>query len=236
MSLFILARAIQSTFRISWPTVVEATRGQLRAEDCDDRLESWSAELLAAARVDLVVRGEDEVSPQRSYVVMSNHASLYDIPVLYQALPLRLRMAAKAELFRVPLWGRAMEAAEFVRVDRKKGPLARAALLEAGERMKRAGVSLWVAPEGTRSKSGRLGPFKTGAFALARTTRLPILPVTILGTREILGKDGAVVHSGRRVEVVVHPAIAPENFPEANDALVALVRDVVAGPLPEEQR
>jgi 1-acyl-sn-glycerol-3-phosphate acyltransferase len=124
-------------------------------------------------------------------------------------------MAAKAELFRIPLWGRAMQASGFVRLDRKKGREARAALLEAGQRLSAEGLSLWVAPEGTRGPGeGRLLPFKTGAFALASALGLPILPVALRGTAAVLGKHRKSVHRGEPIGVsVLEPIAATSHRP-----------------------
>jgi len=224
MSLSILARATWHTLAISLPTVFEAVFSEVQPSACDRRLDIWSRALLRDADVRLEVEGLEHIRPDTSYVVMSNHQSLYDIPVLFQALPLKLRMAAKAELFRVPIWGRALTAAEFVRIDRKRGPEARQALLRAGWAMKRAGVSLWVAPEGTRSPDGELLPFKTGAFALAHTTQVPILPVRLDGTRSVLRKHGRHVARGMSVRVSISEPILPSAFPGEIVALAALVR------------
>lgn len=232
MSLPLLFRAIRHTFIISWPTLIEALKKQVDPVICDRRLADWSRQLIRDARIDLSVSGLEHVQPDASYVVMSNHASLYDIPVLYCALPLRLRMAAKTELFRIPIWGSALRASGFIRIDRKRGAEARQALLEAGSAMQAAGMSLWVAPEGTRSVDGRLLPFKTGAFSLAMTAKIPILPVTLLGTSEVLGKQGRRVVLGRAVQVIVHPPLFPESFPVNPNDLVNQVRQVIQNVMP----
>lgn len=228
MSALLAARALWETLKISWPTVWEASRGRLTQETCDRRLADWSRRLIEDARIRLEVRGLEAIDQERCFIVMSNHQSLYDIPVLYQSLPLRLRMAAKAELFRVPLWGKAMAEAGFVRIDRRRGEEARRALFEAGTRMKQEAVSLWIAPEGTRSPDGRLSPFKRGAFDLARTLALPILPVSIDGTIQVLGKAGQHIHRGQVVRVTVHAPLAPENFPERDAEWIETVRAQIA--------
>jgi len=158
---------------------------------------------------------------------MSNHQSLYDIPALYQTLPLRLRMVAKAELFRIPIWSQAMRAAGFVELDRS----VRERAIESLERAKAAlaeGTSIWIAPEGTRSKSGQLGPFKLGGFHLALGAGARILPVTVSGTRLILPAKGGKVVPGAEVRVTVHEAVDPAAFGgEVNDSLVDRVRELI---------
>jgi len=232
MSVPLLLRAIHHTLGISWPTLLEALRNDVDQLACDRRLALWSRRLLADAQVDLRVSGLENIALDTSYVVMSNHASLYDIPILYCALPLRLRMAAKSELFRVPVWGAALRAAGFVRIDRQRGSEARKVLLKAGAAMRQAGISLWVAPEGTRSVDGQLLPFKTGAFALAKTGSIPILPVTLIGAQTILGKQGRRVALRQTVRVLVHPPLLPRDFPADLSELAARVRQLIQNAMP----
>lgn len=231
MSLPLIARAIAETARISLPTFWDSTRGQLNAATCDTRLASWSARLLQQARIQLHVEGREHVTPEQSYVLLSNHQSLYDIPVLYQAVPLRIRMAAKAELFRVPFWGAAMAQAQFIPINRKRGPQARTALLEQGTQLAQSGVSIWIAPEGTRSKDGQLLPFKKGAFLLAQAAHLPLLPITLVGTRNVLGKKGLRIKKGQTVQVHIHPPLFPEQFPATLEELSTQMRRQIEAPL-----
>src|SRR5262249_52728237 len=111
------AFAVWKTLVISTPTVVEAFTGTLTVEKCDRRLREWGQRLVDRAEVELSVSGLDQV-PSGPVVLMSNHQSHFDIPILYTVFPRSLRMVAKAELFRFPLWGRAMRNAGFVPVDR----------------------------------------------------------------------------------------------------------------------
>lgn len=239
MSLWILLCAAWETLRISLPTVIDASLGRLDPQRADRRLQSWSQNLLQQAQIRVVVKGSLPSwlleAESGNALFLSNHQSLYDIPVLFQALPLRLRMAAKCELFRVPIWGCALLLSGFVRIERKRGAEARAALMEAGHRMKDTGVSLWIAPEGTRSRSGELGAFKTGAFDLARAAELPIFPITIDGTRRVLGKDGSRVKQGETVVVTLHPPLLPEHFPEDRDSLMNQVRSAILSELPPKE-
>ncbi|NLE85865.1 MAG: 1-acyl-sn-glycerol-3-phosphate acyltransferase [Myxococcales bacterium] len=170
----------------------------------------------------------------RSFVIMSNHQSLYDIPVLFCALPLSFRMVAKQELFRIPVWGRAMLAAQFVCIDRSRGAEAYRVMQERGLELRELGLSVWVAPEGTRSPNGRLLHFRKGGFALARCLELPILPVSIDGTRHVLGKKQTRITKGRVVRVIVHEPIDPGRASDdcgGIEALVDRVRRVIAAPL-----
>jgi 1-acyl-sn-glycerol-3-phosphate acyltransferase len=227
MSLGHLLHAAGVTLRISVPTIVDALRGKLSAEASDARLDWWSKSLLSYAKVSLHSSGVEHVPANEALVVMSNHQSLYDIPVLYQTLPLRLRMVAKAELFRIPIWARAMREAGFIELDRSARDRAIASL-ERGKTALAQGTSIWIAPEGTRSRDGKLGVFKLGGFHLAVGAGARILPVSVTGTNQILPAKGARVASGANVSVVVHPPVDPANFGgTVTDALVEAVRSAI---------
>ena len=222
---------IVDTGRISVPTVLESALGLVRDETCERRLAWWSRKLLADAGVELVVRGRER-APAEAVIVMSNHQSLYDVPVLFQSLPGRLRMVAKAELFQVPIWGRAMLAAGFVRIDRSDRAQATASLRDVGGALLRSGTSVWIAPEGTRSKTGEVGEFKSGGFRMALDLKLRILPVAIDGTRRVLPAKGAVVRPGQRVVVTILPPVDPAAYgEERRKELMASVRASIVGAL-----
>ena len=222
-------RGILETGRISVPTVVEAALGRVTLAKCDERLDRWARKILDDATVELEVRGREHAGDGReSFVVMSNHQSLYDIPVLFRSLPGRLRMVAKKELFRVPVWGAAMRAAGFICVDRSDREQAVSSLREGGS-MLREGTHVWIAPEGTRSPTGELGTFKSGGFRLALLTGARILPVAIYGTRRILPGRGTVVHTGQRVTVTILPPVDPAAYGvERRRELMADVRAAIA--------
>jgi 1-acyl-sn-glycerol-3-phosphate acyltransferase len=226
-------RAIVDTGAISVPTVVDAALGRLDAETCDRRLEQWSTKLLHDAKIHLTVHGREHAGDgTESFVVMSNHQSLYDIPVLFRSLPGRIRMVAKSELFKVPVWGHAMAAAGFIRIDRADRDQAVESLRNAGTAHLGSGTHVWIAPEGTRSPSGRLGTFKSGGFRMALETGVRILPVAIDGTRNVLPARGAVVHTDQRVEVTVLPPVNPRDYGvDRRKELTEAVRTAIAGAL-----
>ncbi len=232
MSFSQLLQAVYATLRISVPTIVDAMRGRFSAQVCDERLAWWSKRLLSNAQVSLEASGLAHAESNEAFVVMSNHQSLYDIPALYQALPLRLRMVAKAELFRIPVWARAMRAAGFIELDRSARDRAIASLERARSALAQ-GISIWIAPEGTRSRDGSLGTFKLGGFHLAVGAGARILPVTVVGTNQILPAKGARVTAGAQVRVTVQAPVNPADFGgEVNDALVEAVRQSIASGLP----
>ena len=227
-----IAHAIWQTLRISAPTIWQSVRGSLTADACDRRLAQWSRAIVQRARNELSVAGAEHATPGESFVLMSNHQSLYDVPVIYQALDRRIRMVAKKELFRVPVWGRAMARAGFISLDRANRERSRETLL-ASAVILNEGASIWIAPEGTRSKVGRLGPFRKGGFHLALQSGCRILPITIIGTRAVLPAKGAHITDGCSVNVVVHPPVDPRAFgEERRDELIERVRVAIASALP----
>jgi 1-acyl-sn-glycerol-3-phosphate acyltransferase len=227
-----IAHAIWQTLRISVPTIWQSVRGTLTPEACDARLAQWSGSIVQRAEIELRVEGREHAPPGESFVLMSNHQSLYDVPVIYQALQRRIRMVAKKELFMVPVWGKAMHRAGFISLDRSDREKSRQTLL-ASSTVLHEGTSIWIAPEGTRSRNGELGPFRKGGFHLALQSGSRILPITIIGTRKVLPAKGAKITSGCAVRVVIHEPIDPKLYGEAGrDELIAAVRDAISIPLP----
>jgi 1-acyl-sn-glycerol-3-phosphate acyltransferase len=227
-----IAHAVWQTLRISLPTIWEGLRGTLTQEACDRRLSEWSGAILRRAHIELEVVGAELAPPGESFVLMSNHQSLYDVPVIYQALARRIRMVAKQELFRVPIWGRAMRRAGFIALDRQSRERSRSSLMASADVLGQ-GTSIWIAPEGTRSRDGALGEFRKGGFHLALQSGCRILPISVVGTRQVLPAKGLHITDGCRVRVVIHPPVDPRPFGEERKSeLIALVRSAIASALP----
>lgn len=205
-SLALSLRNVYETLAISWPTVVDAVLDRVDRETCDRRLASWAKRVTANARIDLEVHGASNYDPSARLIVMSNHQSFYDVPVLYAVLGGNLRMVAKKELFAVPIFSRAMREAGFIEVDRSNRQRALDSMKLAKQTLL-GGVNVWIAPEGTRSRTGELGPFKKGGFYLAFETGLPILPVSLVGTRDALGAQALRSSAGAHVRVTIAPPI-----------------------------
>jgi 1-acyl-sn-glycerol-3-phosphate acyltransferase len=228
-----IAHAVWHTLSISVPTVWEGLWGTLTPEAVDARLQRWSKAIVERAHIRLRVQGLEHAPAAESFVLMSNHQSLYDVPVIYQSLQRRIRMVAKQELFRVPIWGRAMRRAGFIALDRQSRERSRETLL-ASASVLQAGTSIWIAPEGTRSKDGRLGEFRKGGFHLALQSGCRILPISIAGTRAVLPAKGAHITDGCEVDVVVHAPIDPRPFGDGGrEQLIAQVRSAIASALPD---
>jgi 1-acyl-sn-glycerol-3-phosphate acyltransferase len=228
-SLRLTLMSVYETLAISAPTVVDATLGRTCKARCDERLERWSSRVVKRTGMRLVVRGREHMVPNETYVVMSNHQSHYDVPVLFHVVGKNLRMVAKQELFRVPLFGTAMREAGFISVDRKNRESAIRSLEEA-KPLLRGGTHIWIAPEGTRTVDGRIGPFKKGGFVLAEHLALRILPVTISGTRDALPSRAALTSPNALVKLTFHRPIDASG--NNRDAVMRAVREAIQSVYP----
>ena len=210
MSLLDSLRVAGAMARISGPSLVQLARGALTRTDVDERARWFGRRVVELLAVDLHATGAERVPAGRAYVYMSNHQSHLDIPMLYATLPSpTIRMLGKKELFQIPLWGRALRAAEFIEVDRSNHVRAMKSIDRAKELI-RDGVSIYLAPEGTRSVTGKIGKLKKGGFHLATDTHPPIVPVAVKGTIDILPRGTRVMHTGKRVEVTIGAPIEVE--------------------------
>jgi 1-acyl-sn-glycerol-3-phosphate acyltransferase len=210
MSIVDSLRVLGAMARITAPSLVDVARGSLTRAHVDERVRWFSRRVVDALDIHLIARGAEHLAPERAYIYMSNHQSHLDIPVLYATLPSpTIRMLAKKELFEIPLWGRGLRAAEFIEVDRSNHVRALQSIERAAE-LVHEGVSIYLAPEGTRSRDGQIGKLKKGGFHLARDTRTPIVPVAIRGTIDILPRGGKIMRRGKTVEVTIGKPIEVE--------------------------
>jgi 1-acyl-sn-glycerol-3-phosphate acyltransferase len=159
----------------------------------------WGRNMCRVCGVTVEVRGGENVDWDAPLIVMANHQSHFDIPVIYAALPRSFGMLAKKELFRVPVFSAAMRGMRCVPIDRGNRRQSLQSLHDAADQI-RSGKSIVVFPEGTRSPDGRIHDLKKGPFYLAEIAGVPIVPVGIRGTRAVVPKNGALVRPG---EVVV---------------------------------
>ncbi len=211
-SLALSLKNIYDTLVICWPTVIDAFAGRVTMEECDSRLAWWADEVAKNTAYDLEVRGRENLGAKgEAFLVMSNHQSLYDVPVLFYVLGANLRMITKSELFNVPVFGPAMKHAGFISIDRTNRQRALQSLEIAKQKIEK-GLNVWIAPEGTRSKTGALLPFKKGGFALALDAGLRILPITLDGTRNILPAKGTRSRAHASVRVTIHPPLDAKDY------------------------
>ncbi|HEU4416163.1 MAG TPA: lysophospholipid acyltransferase family protein [Candidatus Angelobacter sp.] len=186
---------------------------------------------VAGVKVKLV--GLDKIDPAGTYIFMSNHVSNLDPPILVPLIPGRTSVLAKKEIWRIPIVNKALDLAEIVPVERSNRDSAISSIRRAGEVMKHH-INMTIFPEGTRSPDGRLMPFKKGPFHLAAETGFPIVPVTILGTYEMMPKGSSLIRSGTAT-LVFHPPLDPKQFTSRED-LVQAVRDSINSALPKERQ
>jgi 1-acyl-sn-glycerol-3-phosphate acyltransferase len=188
---------------------------------------------LRIAGVKVVAEGREKLDRSLSYIFMCNHVSNLDAPIVVPMLPGRTTVLVKKELFRVPIFGWAMRMAALIPVDRSNRESAIASVDKAVEVMK-SGLHMTIFPEGTRSPDGRLLPLKKGPFHLALETGMPIVPVTVLDTLEMMPKGGVRIRGGT-ARVVFHDPIEPAQFKD-RDQLIEDVHASIASSLPKELR
>lgn len=158
---------------------------------------------------------------------MSNHLSSVDIWALLAVVPVRVRMIAKKQLGRIPLFGWAMRAGRFIFIDRTNAVAARRSIEEAKRRI-RGGQSVLIFPEGTRSRDGILLPFKKGGFHLAIEAGVPVIPVALVGTRACMPRKSLLLRAGH-VRVVVGAEIPTAGLKESDrHVLLEKVRSEIA--------
>jgi 1-acyl-sn-glycerol-3-phosphate acyltransferase len=192
----------------------------------------WSRVILGVPGVKVEVKMHAPLQPGRPYVFMPNHASMVDIWAVFVAIPATFRFIAKKQLSRIPLFGWAMAAGRFIFIDRQNAASARRTVAEAARRI-RSGQSVVIFPEGTRTRDGRLLPFKKGGFHLAMDSGVDIVPVAIKGSRPIMPRGAALIRAGT-VTVEVGEPIATAGLKNGDrDALIAKVRGRVAEMLGE---
>jgi len=147
---------------------------------------TWSKLCLKVCGIEVRVRGTENIRQHGAYIFVTNHASMFDIPAVMSVLP-RVRIMFKKELSYVPFWGWALRWGHHIMVDRSKGSQAMRSIDRAAEAIK-SGGSVILFAEGTRTRDGKLLPFKRGAFTLAAKSGVPIVPITINGSFKILPK------------------------------------------------
>jgi 1-acyl-sn-glycerol-3-phosphate acyltransferase len=186
----------------------------------------WGRGILLVSRIRVSVKGLSQVNPARSYIYMSNHQSNFDIPVLLAHLPVQFRWLAKAELFKIPIFSRAMRGAGYVRIDRFNREAAIESIKEAAAKMK-DGVSVMIFPEGTRSDDGSIRPFKKGGFVMAVDTGVPIVPIILKGTWPIMAKSSWRINAGEVTLQIEKPIDTTGYTRDTKDDLIETVRSAI---------
>jgi 1-acyl-sn-glycerol-3-phosphate acyltransferase len=191
---------------------------------------AWSWLILRTTGVRVTVEGLNKLEPGRTYIFVANHQSHYDTPVIFSSLPYQLRIIAKASLAQFPVLGWHLKRGRHLFVDRSHPD--RAGILKRWRALVTQGLSLIIYAEGTRSPDGRVARFKAGSFLLAIQAALPIVPLSVIGTRAVMPK-GRLRTEPADVRLIVHAPIQPPviDEPSTQDAkaLADRVHDIVAG-------
>ena len=192
----------------------------------------WARAVLRLAGARVTVHGLSNISSaEESYIVVMNHQSNMDIPVIIHSLPLQLRFIGKIELKKVPIFGNALIRAGHFLIDRSNPQKALSGIKASGDALKERGVSVVFAPEGTRSSDGKLLHFKKGAFVMAIETGIQILPVTINGTKQSMAK-GSLWARSADVAVTIHPPVPTGSYSyDDREKLSEKVRSIIENAL-----
>lgn len=171
------------------------------------------------------IKGLENIQADRSYVFIANHQSMFDIFTIYGWLPGIFKWIMKAELRKVPLVGKACETAGHIFIDRTN-PVAAKISLDKAEKQLSNGVSVVIFPEGTRTKTGKMGKFKKGAYKLATDLQLPIVPMTIRGSFERV-IQGTFQFTPGIIELIVHPPLVVSNSESDIQTLISQSYDLI---------
>lgn len=197
----------------------------------------WANSILWVSRIKVTVTGSgiEKLDPGRSYIYMANHQSNADIQVLLGRLPVQFRWLAKAELFKIPIFGRAMRGVGYISIDRSNRKSAFESLGKAAHTI-RNGTSVMIFPEGTRSQDGRILPFKKGGFVLSVDSGVPIVPIIIRGTRDIVPKGNFLIRSALVTMEVLDPVETSGYTRKTKDALLKRIRSILIDNFEKEGR
>jgi 1-acyl-sn-glycerol-3-phosphate acyltransferase len=190
---------------------------------------AWTGVRLTGIRVQTL--GLDQLDAKRTYVFMSNHVSNIDPPIMVPLIPRRTSVMVKKELFDYPILGKTMRLGSLVPVDRGNNEAGIAAV-RAAAAVLRQGVNMMIYIEGHRSFDGKLLPFKKGPFYLAMECGVPVVPVTIAGSHQVMPKGRFAIKPGT-VTVIFHTPIEPQDF-GSRECLMKKVRRAINSGLPEE--
>ena len=186
----------------------------------------WAKGLLAMSNIKITVKGFSNLNLHGPHIFMANHTSNFDIPVLQASLPVHFRWLAKAELFKIPIFGYAMKRAGYISIDRSNKASAIQSLQQAVNIIKN-GASVIIFPEGTRSRNHNVQPFKKGGFVLAVDSGVPIVPVILHGTWKIMPKNQMVIEPGHVLVEIKKPIESSDYTRKTKDLLMEKIRNMI---------
>lgn len=186
----------------------------------------WSLLNIFLSGTRLTIRGKEKINANLTHIVMSNHQSLFDVWALIGKIPLQIRWIVKDEIRKIPIFGYTLERMGHIYVDRKKRAAAYISLETAAGKIKN-GTSVIIFPEGTRSNDGHLLKFRMGGIIMALKSGVPILPVTVNGSRFVLPKNTLALMPGK-IEIVVGDVIDASTYDENNkNELMEKIRSAI---------
>jgi 1-acyl-sn-glycerol-3-phosphate acyltransferase len=221
------AGAVLTAVFASWVVVTSWFRKRRLPCLCEWLPRYWAGLVLRMSGVQVRLIGLEEVDWEAPLVVVANHQSWFDVFALTAHLPGKGRFVAKEELGRIPIFGAAWQACGHVSVDRSDRAQAIASLKAAGKRVRDEHITLILFPEGTRSPDGELQPFKKGAFVLAVETGVPVVPVGISGSREVMPKGSFRIRPGEITLRVGSPLKEEGERNEARNRLMEASRSAI---------
>jgi 1-acyl-sn-glycerol-3-phosphate acyltransferase len=186
----------------------------------------WAKMLLRLTSIRVNVIGRENVLMNRPQIFMANHQSDFDILIVLAYIPGQFRWIVKKELFKIPVFGKAMKSAGYIEIDRQNHEKAMKSLEEAAQKI-REGKSVMTFPEGTRSKDGTIKPFKQGMFHLAIQAGVPIVPISIIGANKILPKRTLMIKPGKITMVIGRPVDVSGYTIETRSELIQQVREII---------
>jgi 1-acyl-sn-glycerol-3-phosphate acyltransferase len=186
------------------------------------------------AGIRVQVEGRDGVPAGQACIFMANHVSNLDPPALIPRIPGRTSAFTKRSVMNMPIFGYCLKLGRYIPVDRTGSAASAKESVTAAGRVLKTGLHITTFVEGTRSRDGRMLPFKKGPFYLAMQTGAPCIPVSIYGTESLMAKGRFGIKPGT-AHIIFHPPIYPANFATREDLLIA-VRDAIASGLPEWMR
>ena len=187
----------------------------------------WARWLCKLNGIQVQISGLENISQDHAQIFVANHQSFFDIFALSGYLPVQIRWVAKASLFKIPFVGWSMKAAGYISVDRSNKKKAYQSFIATVEKVNQ-GNSVVIFPEGTRSVDGIIGPFKKGSHLLAVRAKAPMVPLTLIGTGDIIKKNSFVIKPGP-IRIVVSPPVTTDspNAEKGEDILEAIRRTII---------
>ena len=186
-----------------------------RSGNTSHRISSlWARSLCRLNGIQVKITGLKNISKDHAQIFVANHQSFFDIFALSGFLPVQIRWVAKASLFKIPFVGWSMKAAGYISVDRSNNKKAYQSFVATVNKIKQ-GYSVVIFPEGTRSEDGTVGPFKKGGHLLAVRAKAPMVPLTLIGTGNIIKKNSLVIKPGS-VRIIISPPVFTDTSTSRN--------------------